>query len=944
MVNLNNEDWLVFKQEGNDFFRKDQLKEAVKSYSKGVRICDSENDKVVLYKNRSACYLKLEQYQECIKDTDAVLNVFTHDVKALFRRCQANEALENIEVAFKDIKLLIKLEPKNNAIQQMHRRLSIVVQEMVKKRHSTSSMINEMVESISNPNETPERMKQALGNLVVYSHQSGGRDILLKGGYLMKLLPIMSDTAEKCQYFMKICHGFCENNLNQSLMVVSSITTKRLMELAFTYCDNVDFITSTMSFVLAVLKAMCDHCKNLHPLAPEHYENNHYIRESLQLVRESLQRIPQYKEILEFLVALLVDKRVPADVRDAILDAFIQAIQFHKSISDFIINNRGIVKMLELGSTSAYAVMKKEMPIAVNADTYCRVAVALCNIYEGLDYDEKGRKKFEDQSESIIKIFLESENPNTTLQGIVALSTLIMANREVGNIIANKNDNMCKVIKIVTDLGDDITMNLGGEVLALAATDKDVCNVLSTQGLPTMRKLYQSKNPDIRVKGLVALCKVCMKGSGNVKDQILADGGASKLYKSCKKFLLSDKELNLKKWAAEGLAYLTMDADIKEMLVADAETLNGLVELSKSCDSTVVYSIVGIFVNLTNSYDKPEKNPELEEVAKFAKHNLPQPHEKDSEEYGKNRLKILVENGLISSLVNFGDVKSKNSKEMIARVFSAIVDIEEYRGKVVAEGGVKALLPLTENGTPKGMDIAAQALAKIGITNDPRLAFSGQRCMEVVRPLVRLLNFNKDQLHRFEALMALTNLASMNDDVRRRIMKEKGFREIETCMFEDEDDLRRAAVECMCNLVQNEEAFNKFKEWDCEVERLKFILLCCGEDPPELSQAAAGCLSILTADAEVCKKVMEIKSTLELMKFLLLSENLGTRHRGLYIMANLLASEKEVAEVLVKDEIFDIILAYNAANNVGDEKMAKTVIRCIEAAQKWELIQQNPDK
>ena len=48
----------------------------------------------------------------------------------------------------------------------------------------------------------------------------------------------------------------------------------------------------------------------------------------------------------------------------------------------------------------------------------------------------------------IIKIFMESETYNTNLQGLVALSTLIMANREVGNIIAGKNNCIHRCIMI----------------------------------------------------------------------------------------------------------------------------------------------------------------------------------------------------------------------------------------------------------------------------------------------------------------------------------------------------------------------------------------------------------------------------------------------------------------------------------------------------------------
>lgn len=940
MVNMK-EDWLSFKEEGNDFFKRNELDQAVEAYTKGLNVCENEADKAVLYKNRSACYLKLEQYNEAVSDADYVLRVTPNDVKAMFRRCQAHETLGNIEPAFKDVKILIQREPKNTAIQDLYRRLNKAVSEMVGKRNSTSAMINEMIEAIQNENEKPERKKQALENLVVYSRQSGGRDVLLKGGYLQKLMSVLDVDAEKCGFFMKICHGFSENNYNHSLTVIAAVTNEKLKQLVMRYADNLEFVKSSLSFILACLQAWSDHFKVVHKLSPQNEGKNKFIREYLQEVKDSLNRIPHYKPLLELLVALLMNKAISADVRDVVIDGYMKATCFHKAICDFVVDNRGIVTLLEMASTSVFAMLEKEMPLAVNKDTYYHISVAIASIYDNTEYDEKMRQKVEDQAEGIIKILLESESANTNLQGLVALSTMIMANREVGAIICknSKTDTMSKVISIAS-YGEPIAKKLGGEVLALAATDKEICGTLAGNALPLLKTLYQSKDNEVRVRGLVGICKVCMKGSGDVKDQILADGGNEKLYKSCRKFLLSDKLLGLKKWAAEALAYLTIDADVKEMVVHDSEALDGLLELAKSGDSTVTYSIVGTFVNLTNSYDKPEKNPELEQVAKFAKHPVPELHEKDKKDAIDERLKILVENGLISALVNFGEVKSQNSKEMIARVFNAIVDNVPYRGKIVAEGGVKALLPLCLDATEKGINLASQALAKIAITSDPRLAFSGQRCMEVVRPFVKLLHFTKEPLHRFESLMALTNLASMNDDVRRRIMKEKGFLEIESLMFEEDDEFRKAATECMCNLVQNEEAFKKFK--DTESDRLKLVTMYCGEEPMELSRAASGCLAILSADVEICKRVLEFKSTLDILKFLLVSEDLDVRHRGLYIVANLIACEKTVAETIINDQVFDVLMAYNISS-VGNDNCKVQLNRAINAAREWDLIQENPN-
>ena len=43
----------------------------------------------------------------------------------------------------------------------------------------------------------------------------------------------------------------------------------------------------------------------------------------------------------------------------------------------------------------------------------------------------------------------------------------------------------------------------------------------------------------------------------------------------------TQKNVDLRKWAAEGLSYLTLDADCKEDLVCDKESLTALIELAK---------------------------------------------------------------------------------------------------------------------------------------------------------------------------------------------------------------------------------------------------------------------------------------------------------------------------------------------------------------------------
>lgn len=77
--------------------------------------------------------------------------------------------------------------------------------------------------------------------------------------------------------------------------------------------------------------------------------------------------------------------------------------------------------------------------------------------------------------------------------------------------------------------------------------------------------------------------------------------------------------------------------------------------------------------------------------------------------------------------------------------------------------------------------------------------------LEIVRPILKLLKIEHTALENFEALMALTNLASIGESIRKRILKEGGFSQIEQYMFEEHPLLQRAATECMCNMVVQDE-------------------------------------------------------------------------------------------------------------------------------------------
>ena len=85
------------------------------------------------------------------------------------------------------------------------------------------------------------------------------------------------------------------------------------------------------------------------------------------------------------------------------------------------------------------------------------------------------------------------------------------------------------------------------------------------------------------------------------------------------------------------------------------------------------------------------------------------------------------------------------------------------------------LMGFARVGTDKGIIHASQCVARLGIQNDPRITFPGQRSLEVPKILKCLMHVECTALMNYEALMCLTNLASLDDEHRRRIYKEKVF-------------------------------------------------------------------------------------------------------------------------------------------------------------------------
>ncbi|XP_073279860.1 70 kDa peptidyl-prolyl isomerase-like [Primulina huaijiensis] len=121
------------KEEGNRWFRAGKYKRASKRYEKAVAFIDYESSfsdeekeqakalKVTCNLNNAACKLKLKEFKEAKNLCDKVLEIDVDNVKALYRRAQANIFLVELELAELDVKKVLELNPDDRDVKSVYK-------------------------------------------------------------------------------------------------------------------------------------------------------------------------------------------------------------------------------------------------------------------------------------------------------------------------------------------------------------------------------------------------------------------------------------------------------------------------------------------------------------------------------------------------------------------------------------------------------------------------------------------------------------------------------------------------------------------------------------------------------------------------------------------------------------------------------------------------------
>ncbi|KAH6936395.1 hypothetical protein HPB50_016455 [Hyalomma asiaticum] len=868
----------VVKQEGNDLFKAGDFAGALDKYTKALSIADSPERAVVL-NNRAAANLKLHRYEDALKDASEVLELNPSDVKALFRRSQAYEALGKVDEAFKDARKILHIDPKNSAVQQNLRRLSHAI-EKIAKNASTTNKVTQMIGVIENNSSSLELKNQAANNLVVIAREKAGAEAIIQADGIAKCLSAMRSlkNAEFSLSCIRIFSELSKKKLQWALRVLKEFGLPAMID-QFISKDE-QHITAVQYLFQTIINALSG------------MDSKDSKKPDQQMMKDNEADIDA---IMLALVKSSSSRVMTAQGRDAILELITKNVDYEcLNWGIKLVDVDGLRELLEVASELEDIKYESSMDITPNTRPNCSVAFE--RIYFCMDYD-KAKEKYREKVMDYVNSKLGDPEIESKVRVTAAITTLLLGPLDVGNNCL-ASPGVVEMMLAMAGSEEELQQRVAAEAIIAAASKKDKCTSIISTGLGILKKLYKSENDNIRVRALVGLCKLGSFGGTDSSLRPFSDGTTLKLVGTCRNFLVNPKkDKDLRKWAAEGLAYLTLDAEVKEDLIGDKAAIHALIDLAKTEQKSVLYGVLTTLVNLTNSYEKQEIIPELKELAKFAKQHVPEEHIYDSKEHVDKRTKILAESGVTVALVALSSTESKNSYHhsfVFFRVFNAICEHQELRGHVVQQGGAKVLLKLALENTPNGKLIAAQALARLGITINPEVAFPGQRAVEVVRPLLSLLHPDCSALQGFEALMALTNLATVVT------IYEKG-------------------------------------------DRVKYLTLCLEDEDYDTALAAAGALAMLTSvSTEACRKVLEVKDWVDIFGGLAAHQNEGLQHRGICILHNMVHSTREVAEKLIDTKVLEVLLAVSQIEGTASsEKVRKLAQETLKKAEEWKLIEKS---
>lgn len=647
--------------------------------------------------------------------------------------------------------------------------------------------------------------------------------------------------------------------------------------------------------------------------------------------------------------------------------ASLSAQEIEESLDALLDRARRSQSPLPQQLSSLVAAFIPSHPPPLHTKAYLVLSTLCQNVHSSAS--EKNQQE-EAGTESLARIFqpliasrLSESKDSDIITGVSFLYALFQVDRQSASYIFQDDGFVDLLSTLIVSPSPPLSLAVA-RLFAQASGHKTCRMVFPTEVVTWLRsQSRQAGDHAIRAAGILALIKLSRgttsDSSGPVKSPSLGN-----VERQDEEFTAQLMEMIVGNTdtrtfvndAVEGLTYLSVAPPIKQSL-ADTAVLRTLFTLvqkrTKSAGlpdhATVLYGVLAITANIC-AY-KPRLSQEERQVAKL--HKLAQggkqsdsqgdeelSHPLDADIHVQTRCRTAIDSGILGVLAVAAGAESAASRVLVGRIYLSLVEDKRNRGRILQGGGVKNLSRTIKSYPSSSPDslpsealVPIQALAKLAITSSPIQVFGPNEgnMMDAVRPLSQLvLHPSASTLQQFEAMMALTNLASHSPVCASKVASFPNLlNRVELLLLDDHTLVRRASSELICNLIAgSDEVFARYggKEGNDQLRTSKIQLLIAMSDVEDLPTrlAASGALAMLTGTPGACRAVFELQRERH-RAFSVIGRLIdpsvqngdaegeseatpvkgdpGLVHRGVVCVRNILSAEKSLSHTELVEEV-----------------------------------------
>ena len=379
-------------------------------------------DKVALntyHKNRAACFIKLEKYDEAVNDSTAALGYNSNDSKALFRKVQALELKGDLGGAYTNAKRLFTMDKGNKAIQQMVMRLRDRVELTHIEQRSTENRVTKMFDIAFDTKLTDkDKKKTALNNIIYLSRDDAGAERIFQEGGLEALKELISQDDEFALPAVRALDGVLGEHKARAHQALRIIGHQRLRELLSNKCD--DLSNATMSTTNRIVQSL----KNTEKIV-----NVRHMDETI------LPEIgPDLTLFFNMFIEMLLDKNVSAPGRDNVLTLLAKTVPRDEQKGS---TNERVLKFMELKgierllSLASRTFNPDYSPVPISGNTRANVAVCLATFYDDMGGDQ-ARLEYTTRAEKYMKGLFAEVTMETNMRAMAVVTTCLQGPFDVG--------------------------------------------------------------------------------------------------------------------------------------------------------------------------------------------------------------------------------------------------------------------------------------------------------------------------------------------------------------------------------------------------------------------------------------------------------------------------------------------------------------------------------